>query len=254
MKEEKKFQRKCKICGKDFFSDHCNTLYCPTCRNAKIIKNEHVGERFGKLTVLSDYSLNSLRYARCKCDCGRIKIVNYKSLKAGLTTSCGCARILDVPNLINEYGVEAIKRTGRKNGKDVYLCKCPRCGKEFEVLQNNFWRKKSCGCISPEKSAENMANGWKNVTKRTWGRHTNFYLFLKKTKNNLRDKGVYYNKKVKSGTRLFVLNESVFSWIFFFKGTYCSKKSRKKHLQEIVEKFKEITLTDGGIERVMKNH
>lgn len=227
----KKFQRKCKICGKDFFSDHCNTLYCPTCRNAKIIKNEHVGERFGKLTVLSDYSLNSLRYARCKCDCGRIKIVNYKSLKAGLTTSCGCARILDVPNLINEHGVEAIKRTGRKNGKDVYLCKCPRCGKEFEVLQNNFWRKKSCGCISTEKSAENMANGWKNVTAKGLEDGTQiFYLISEeKPKNNTSGtRGVYYNKKVKSGTRLFVLNENVFFLDLFLKKRTLLQQEKKQ--------------------------
>lgn len=245
IKEEKKFQRKCKICGKDFFSDQCNALYCPACRNAKIIKNEHVGERFGKLTVLSDYSLNSLRYARCKCDCGRIKIVNYKSLKAGLTTSCGCARILDVPNLINEHGVEAIKRTGRKNGKDVYLCKCPRCGKEFEVLQNNFWRKKSCGCISPEKSAENMANGWKNVTAKGLEDGTQiFYLISEeKPKNNTSGtRGVYYNKKSqKWHASICFKRKRIFLGSFFKKeDAIAARKEAEKNIYgKFVEEFKE---------------
>lgn len=200
MKEEKKFQRKCKICGKDFFSDQCNTLYCPTCRNTKIIKNEHVGERFGKLTVLRDYSLNGKRYAECKCGCGKVKTINYNSLRTGSTTSCGCAHILDVPNLINKYGVKAIKRTNKRNGLDMFLCKCPRCGKEFEVLQNNFWKNKSCGCIFTESRPKNMANGWKNVTSKGLEDGTQiFYLFSgENQKNNTSGtRGVYYNKKIK---------------------------------------------------------
>lgn len=200
VEEEKKFRCKCKNCGRYFFSDHCNVLYCPKCRNEKIIKNEHVGERFGKLTVLSDYSLNSLRYAECKCDCGKVKTINYRALKTGATTSCGCARILDVPNLTNKYGVKAIKRTGKKNGLYMFLCKCPLCGKEFEVLQSGFWRKKSCGCIFPKKASENMANGWKNVTAKGLEDGTQiFYLISgEKQKNNTSGtRGVYYNKKNK---------------------------------------------------------
>jgi 5-methylcytosine-specific restriction endonuclease McrA len=51
-----------------------------------------IGQRFGKLTVLSRSHYNrSNGYAECLCDCGTKKIVRIDNLKRGVTISCGCA-------------------------------------------------------------------------------------------------------------------------------------------------------------------
>lgn len=48
------------------------------------------GERFGRLVVLRMVRVD--RHAGCevRCDCGASKVVRWSSLKAGMTTSCGC--------------------------------------------------------------------------------------------------------------------------------------------------------------------
>ena len=61
------------------------------------VKESLIGKKFGRLTVLKiapkDPELKSrcIRY-ECKCDCGKIVVVNSNSLKTGHTTSCGCSR------------------------------------------------------------------------------------------------------------------------------------------------------------------
>lgn len=51
-----------------------------------------VGMKFGKLTVIEySHSTSQGRKWRCKCDCGKEKVVYGKNLKRG-TTSCGCSR------------------------------------------------------------------------------------------------------------------------------------------------------------------
>lgn len=51
-----------------------------------------IGQRFGKLVVLSRAENDKTKHTRwlCQCDCGNTKIVHGCSLKRGLTQSCGC--------------------------------------------------------------------------------------------------------------------------------------------------------------------
>ena len=76
--KSKMFPLKCKVCGKTFYAEYPkHPQYCSEeCRNAKIIKNEHVGEKFGKLTIVSDFQKNGHRYAECKCECGCIRCID----------------------------------------------------------------------------------------------------------------------------------------------------------------------------------
>ena len=58
-------------------------------------KDSLINQRFGKLTVLSRAEKPKLSkgrdaYWKCKCDCGKEKIIMGKSLKDGSTRSCGC--------------------------------------------------------------------------------------------------------------------------------------------------------------------
>jgi 5-methylcytosine-specific restriction endonuclease McrA len=56
------------------------------------MSDDLIGQRFGKLTVLSRSHYNKTNcYAECLCDCGTKKIVRIDNLKRGATISCGCA-------------------------------------------------------------------------------------------------------------------------------------------------------------------
>nr|DAM35837.1 MAG TPA: AP2 domain protein [Caudoviricetes sp.] len=60
-------------------------------------KKEIIGERFGRLVVVSEvepiiYRGNKLRRFRCKCDCGNEIDTGLSNLVSGNTLSCGCLR------------------------------------------------------------------------------------------------------------------------------------------------------------------
>ena len=59
------------------------------------MKEDIVGNRYGKLIVLSKTDRKTKDghyYYNCQCDCGNTKEIIAKSLKRGLTKSCGCVR------------------------------------------------------------------------------------------------------------------------------------------------------------------
>lgn len=45
------------------------------------------GQRFGRLTILSD---DGHGYAECRCECGAVKRIKKPALSMGRTVSCGC--------------------------------------------------------------------------------------------------------------------------------------------------------------------
>lgn len=56
-----------------------------------------IGARFGHLTIIEDLGLQfadkcNRRTVKVRCDCGSIRIVTLKQLKAGNNKSCGCTR------------------------------------------------------------------------------------------------------------------------------------------------------------------
>ena len=59
-------------------------------------KDEMIGMRFGRLTVMSrgDNYISPSGYSyityNCKCDCGKEKNIRKKNLLKGNTNSCGC--------------------------------------------------------------------------------------------------------------------------------------------------------------------
>lgn len=52
------------------------------------------GQRFGRLTVLSEASRarDASRQWLCRCDCGTLKVIRQRQLRSGRTRSCGCIR------------------------------------------------------------------------------------------------------------------------------------------------------------------
>lgn len=67
------------------------------------------GQRFGRLVVVSYAGLDKQNNAlwSCACDCGNTKVAMSKSLRSGMTISCGCAR-------------KGINSTHRQSGTRLY--------------------------------------------------------------------------------------------------------------------------------------
>lgn len=112
------------------------------------------GRRFGSLVVLGitdqRSSYGSLLY-RCRCDCGREKLVVGNELRRGNVTSCG-AGIHHMKDITGQrFGrLVALHPTGVPgNSRASYnwLCQCD-CGEEVEANLNDLARGRttSCGC------------------------------------------------------------------------------------------------------------
>lgn len=57
--------------------------------------DENIGKKFNMLTIkkLSHIKGKYDKYYLCRCECGNEKVIVYRSLKAGVTKSCGCLAI-----------------------------------------------------------------------------------------------------------------------------------------------------------------
>lgn len=122
------------------------------------IKENLIGKRFGRLTVLyrtTNSSNNRARWA-CECDCGNIIAVTTSDLKNGHTKSCGCLKKElsiqrhEIDETNNRYGkLTVLRKIGKtKDRHTTWLCKCD-CGNEIitvgRVLRSG--EVQSCGCL-----------------------------------------------------------------------------------------------------------
>lgn len=63
----------------------------PLCACKGRMTNKHIiGERFGDLTIIEKIVIDKRTYCKCECECGGIKLVEYRDLKSGYNKSCGC--------------------------------------------------------------------------------------------------------------------------------------------------------------------
>ena len=89
-------------CGNEVDRSSANLRHIPvpSCgcykreRTSKAKLDNLVGQRFGRLTVLSRAeNISGLTAWKCQCDCGNTIIVIGNNLKRGHTKSCGCYRV-----------------------------------------------------------------------------------------------------------------------------------------------------------------
>ena len=163
-------KRTCVICGKEFIGTSASKYCSEKCRNTPIYTDEFNGEIHGQLKIINAYRKKSTVYAICECKCGNICTVRYDSLKTGVTVSCGHkvheqqnkSKAIDLTGKANKYGCVAIKRLDikSKSRNYIWLCKCPACGKEFEVSTSAFPTKESCGCLKYKKNIDNIKKAW----------------------------------------------------------------------------------------------
>lgn len=126
-------------------------------------KENLIGKRFGKLTVVSESDEQNHRghylKVNCICDCGSTCVVRRSTLKGnGVTStkSCGCLKKTHFINLTgNKYNLLTVEKyLGKDNSKNnIYECKCD-CGKSIIAQGSDVktGKIKSCGCLSSTKS------------------------------------------------------------------------------------------------------
>lgn len=109
------------------------------------------GEKFGKLTAIERSGTSDNRAVwLCKCDCGNLKEIIGKSLRSGLTKSCGCVREPDLSG--KKFGRwSVINKAKGKYGKRYWLCEC-ECGNKRDVQSTALTNgsSTSCGCFQKE--------------------------------------------------------------------------------------------------------
>lgn len=134
-----------------------HTTSCGCHKKSACLENI-VGQRFGKLTVLS-YDRTEGKghtYWNCKCDCGTVKSIRKDGLKSGAVVSCGCYKNENTSKIFTKdltgqvFGkLTVLERKGSDNhNKALWLCKC-ECGVEKIVPGNTLLKgeSNSCGCL-----------------------------------------------------------------------------------------------------------
>ena len=116
-----------------------------------------IGQRYGKLTVISEgepriepSGRKKVRW-NCLCDCGNTTLVAGGNLRSGHTTSCGC--IVSRTNLTGQkFGRLTVLELIRNKG---WKCQC-ECGNIVYVEGYNLKNgtTQSCGCFQRDRASE----------------------------------------------------------------------------------------------------
>ena len=145
-------------CGKEIIAFGTNlrkgnTKSCGCLRAQHLIK-DLIGQKFGRLLVVSRSSNRSKRGViwKCECECGSIIEVVSPDLTTGNTKSCGCLKA-DLHSTMNDLSGQrfgkllALDSPYVKNEQRVWRCMCD-CGSEVFVLAGNVRKgnSQSCGC------------------------------------------------------------------------------------------------------------
>lgn len=121
-----------------------------------------VGQRWGHLLVLA-YARRTRHGEpmwRCRCDCGVEKDIRGTTLRNGVSTTCGCARIRSQYHDLagQQFGrLTVVALHGITRGKAFWNCRC-QCGASTTVLANHLRRRltQSCGCLAREQARTRM--------------------------------------------------------------------------------------------------
>lgn len=167
-----------------------------------------VGDKVGRWTVLREIRKNGKKYYECRCDCGTVKEVYYRSLESGKSLSCGCLR----GELAKEKAVDltgnryckllVLRRDSRKDGH--WICECD-CGNRKSIRGTSLVREngtRSCGCdqrkVAAETGRRTVAENARRQIATNMAYRTNFQVIENQNvpKNNTSGhKGVYWDAK-----------------------------------------------------------
>lgn len=158
-----------------------------------------MSNKYGRWTVIGEKRKNGRKYYECRCDCGTVRDVYYRSIENGDSESCGCLRReLQRETLIGE------DRTGQvfgrltvlvrdKSRRGYWICDC-ECGNRKSIRGTSLTKKKkptrSCGCIqkgvASDIGSKTVKGNSREVLLQNAMYHTNFHVIGSKKlpKNN----------------------------------------------------------------------
>lgn len=98
------------------------------------------GMKFGRLTVISFHGVNKYKSAAwlCKCECGGEKVVDGRSLRRGLTRSCGC---------LNDEKRRETRADGKHPNRMKYEVKNERLYRIWKAMKRRCYNKNNADYI-----------------------------------------------------------------------------------------------------------
>jgi len=153
-RENGKWLCKCQ-CGNDKLITSTNVVKYKSCgcyKRKRINYNNinELGKKYHKLTIIGKEftKLGKHKAIKCKCDCGKEKIVIYSHLINGHQKSCGCYKRIYLENQV--FGrLKVVKLQGISDKRHlIWKCIC-ECG-NIKLCEGHLLRKgqiKSCGCL-----------------------------------------------------------------------------------------------------------
>jgi hypothetical protein len=97
------------------------------------VKEEMIGKRFNRLTVLEHHSRE--KGYLCQCDCGNTTIARGNTLKSGRHASCGCLMREKIVERQEKPNFEGLKHEIYRNYKKSSI----RRNYEFELTPDEFY-------------------------------------------------------------------------------------------------------------------
>lgn len=129
------------------------------CHSHSTKPTDLTGKKFGRLTVLSQYRKDGVKYCRCECSCEKhtIKDIIATNLVRGATKSCGCLSsekaherrfVSVIGQEINGFKIKDEHIDIEAGYKHIVIGSCIYCGKEFRSELSNLKKAKIhlCGC------------------------------------------------------------------------------------------------------------
>lgn len=168
--------------------------------------NITVGSEIVRWTVIGETRKNGKKYYTCRCECGTVKDVYYRSLEMGVSRSCGCLRTElshDKAEDLTGRRIGKLKVIGKDESRPRYwICEC-ECGNRKSIVAHSLQCEAtlSCGCIqrgiASKTGTRTVAkNAEKQITMNK-SYHTNFQVIEsnKLPKNNSSGhKGISWDK------------------------------------------------------------
>jgi len=116
--------------------------------NLRIANNDlkdEIGNKYGRLTVISYAGLTGRRLAcwECLCECGNKIITRGSNLRSGHTKSCGCQRVDSATGRKSEYGESSFKNLYA----NVYKTTAKRRNIDFDITIEEFKKIVLSNCV-----------------------------------------------------------------------------------------------------------
>jgi hypothetical protein len=218
------------------------------------------GKRFGKWTVINITeergSEGSIKW-KCRCDCGKERLVSSRSLCRGDSTNCGCVRNEKAKKMCAEKKKDLSgKRFGkltvigdsgkRKHAQVVWHCRCD-CGEKAYVTGANLksGRTLSCGCLLSETIKKTLLEVQdKNLKEGTNLLCLNSNMYKNNTSGT---KGVYLNKGKWQALIMFK-NKRIYLGEYSDKNDAIKarKNAEEKYFNPMLEKYGRRLIEKGG--------